>query len=134
VDVKARPLAPPKVRRQKLFSNEPAFDLRTHSIPDFRSGPDSGAGYQCLDCAHNPVRNRTGHLQVPQCRGVCVLAGTMPTQRYQRRQGVKRENAPREQSSGSGISNGGERAVPQPVRVGRFLPPHACQTRALPRR
>lgn len=30
VDVKARPLAPPKVRRRKLFSNEPNFDLRTH--------------------------------------------------------------------------------------------------------
>lgn len=30
VDVKARPLAPPKVRRRKFFSNEPNFDLRTH--------------------------------------------------------------------------------------------------------
>jgi transposase len=30
VDVKAAPLAPPKVRRKKLFSNEPKFDLRSH--------------------------------------------------------------------------------------------------------
>jgi len=30
VDVEARPLAPPKVRRRKLFSNEPGFDLRSH--------------------------------------------------------------------------------------------------------
>ena len=30
VDVKAVPLAPPKVRRKKLFSNEPKFDLRSH--------------------------------------------------------------------------------------------------------
>jgi len=30
VDAKARPLAPPKVRRRKLFSNEPKFDLRGH--------------------------------------------------------------------------------------------------------
>jgi transposase len=30
VDVKAVPLAPPKVRRRKLFSNEPKFDLRSH--------------------------------------------------------------------------------------------------------
>lgn len=30
VDVKAKPLAPPKVRRKKLFSNEPRFDLRSH--------------------------------------------------------------------------------------------------------
>jgi transposase len=30
VDVKAEPLAPPKVRRKKLFSNEPKFDLRSH--------------------------------------------------------------------------------------------------------
>jgi transposase len=30
VDVKAKPLAPPKVRRKKLFTNEPKFDLRSH--------------------------------------------------------------------------------------------------------
>jgi transposase len=30
VDVKAKPLAPPKVRRKKLFSNEPNFNLRSH--------------------------------------------------------------------------------------------------------
>jgi transposase len=30
VDVEASPLAPPKVRRKKLYSNEPAFDLRQH--------------------------------------------------------------------------------------------------------
>jgi transposase len=30
VDVKAAPLAPPKVRRKRLFSNEPKFDLRNH--------------------------------------------------------------------------------------------------------
>jgi transposase len=30
IDVKERPLAPPKVRRRKIFSNEPNFDLRTH--------------------------------------------------------------------------------------------------------
>ena len=30
VDVKAAPLAPPKVRRKKLFGNEPRFDLRSH--------------------------------------------------------------------------------------------------------
>jgi transposase len=30
VDVEAKPLAPPKVRRKKLFSNEPGFDLRSH--------------------------------------------------------------------------------------------------------
>jgi transposase len=30
VDLKAKPLAPPKVRRKKLFSNEPKFDLRGH--------------------------------------------------------------------------------------------------------
>jgi transposase len=30
VDVKEVPLAPPKVRRRKLFSNEPKFDLRSH--------------------------------------------------------------------------------------------------------
>ena len=30
VDVTAKPLAPPKVRRRKLFSNEPSFDLRSH--------------------------------------------------------------------------------------------------------
>jgi transposase len=30
VDQDAQPLAPPKVRRKKLFSNEPAFDLRSH--------------------------------------------------------------------------------------------------------
>jgi transposase len=30
VDQDAKPLAPPKVRRKKLFSNEPAFDLRSH--------------------------------------------------------------------------------------------------------
>jgi transposase len=30
VDEQAQPLAPPKVRRKKLFSNEPNFDLRTH--------------------------------------------------------------------------------------------------------
>ena len=30
VDEKAQPLAPPKVRRKKLFSNEPNFDLRSH--------------------------------------------------------------------------------------------------------
>ena len=30
VDVKAEPLAPPKVRRKKLFNNEPKFDLRSH--------------------------------------------------------------------------------------------------------
>lgn len=30
VDVKAAPLAPPKVRRKKLFGNEPKFDLRSH--------------------------------------------------------------------------------------------------------
>ena len=30
VDVKAAPLAPPKVRRKRLFSNEPKFDLRSH--------------------------------------------------------------------------------------------------------
>ncbi len=30
VDVKAQPLAPPKVRRKKLYSNEPSFDLRQH--------------------------------------------------------------------------------------------------------
>jgi transposase len=30
VDVKAKPLAPPKVRRKKIFSNEPNFNLREH--------------------------------------------------------------------------------------------------------
>jgi transposase len=30
MDVKAAPLAPPKVRRKRLFSNEPKFDLRSH--------------------------------------------------------------------------------------------------------
>lgn len=30
VDVKAKPLAPPKVRRRKIFSNEPNFNLREH--------------------------------------------------------------------------------------------------------
>jgi transposase len=30
VDTKAEPLAPPKVRRKKLFNNEPNFDLRSH--------------------------------------------------------------------------------------------------------
>ena len=30
VDEKARPLAPPKVRRRKTFGNEPKFDLRKH--------------------------------------------------------------------------------------------------------
>ena len=30
VDVKAAPLASPKVRRKKLFGNEPKFDLRSH--------------------------------------------------------------------------------------------------------
>jgi transposase len=30
VDENAKPLAPPKVRRRKLFSNEPSFDLRKH--------------------------------------------------------------------------------------------------------
>ena len=30
VDAKAKPLAPPKVRRRKIFSNEPNFDLRSH--------------------------------------------------------------------------------------------------------
>ncbi len=30
VDVKARPLPPPKVRRKKIYSNEPNFDLRQH--------------------------------------------------------------------------------------------------------
>jgi transposase len=30
IDVKERPLPPPKVRRRKIFSNEPNFDLRTH--------------------------------------------------------------------------------------------------------
>jgi transposase len=30
VDEKTKPLAPPKVRRKKLFSNEPNFDLRAH--------------------------------------------------------------------------------------------------------
>lgn len=30
VDAKAKPLAPPKVRRRKIFSNEPSFDLRSH--------------------------------------------------------------------------------------------------------
>ena len=30
VDCKAKPLAPPKVRRHKLFGNEPSFDLRGH--------------------------------------------------------------------------------------------------------
>jgi len=30
VDVKAEPLAPPKVRRKKVFNNEPKFDLRSH--------------------------------------------------------------------------------------------------------
>jgi hypothetical protein len=30
VDVKAKPLAPPKVRRRKIFGNEPDFDLRSH--------------------------------------------------------------------------------------------------------
>ena len=30
VDQDAKPLAPPKVRRKKLFNNEPAFDLRSH--------------------------------------------------------------------------------------------------------
>jgi hypothetical protein len=30
VDVKAAPLAPPKVRRKKIFTNEPKFDLRSH--------------------------------------------------------------------------------------------------------
>jgi len=30
VDVKAAPLAPPKVRRKRLFSNKPKFDLRSH--------------------------------------------------------------------------------------------------------
>jgi transposase len=30
VDVKAKPLPPPKVRRKKLYSNEPNFDLRLH--------------------------------------------------------------------------------------------------------
>jgi transposase len=30
VDVKAKPLAPPKVRRKKLFNNEPNFELRSH--------------------------------------------------------------------------------------------------------
>ena len=30
VDVKVAPLAPPKVRRKKLFGNEPKFDLRSH--------------------------------------------------------------------------------------------------------
>ena len=28
--MKAAPLAPPKVRRKRLFNNEPKFDLRTH--------------------------------------------------------------------------------------------------------
>lgn len=30
VNIKAQPLAPPKVRRKKLFGNEPNFDLRSH--------------------------------------------------------------------------------------------------------
>jgi len=30
VDVEASPLPPPKVRRKKLYSNEPSFDLRQH--------------------------------------------------------------------------------------------------------
>jgi transposase len=30
VDTQAEPLAPPKVRRRKLFNNEPGFDLRSH--------------------------------------------------------------------------------------------------------
>jgi len=30
VDTEAEPLAPPKVRRRKIFNNEPNFDLRSH--------------------------------------------------------------------------------------------------------
>jgi transposase len=30
IDVEANPLSPPKVRRKKLYSNEPSFDLRQH--------------------------------------------------------------------------------------------------------
>jgi transposase len=38
VDVKAQPLPPPKVRRKKLYSNEPSFDLRQHLYRIFYCG------------------------------------------------------------------------------------------------
>jgi hypothetical protein len=52
VDEKAKPLAPPKVRRKKLFSNEPTFDLRSHlyrifgvdltALPGINTTPSTG--------------------------------------------------------------------------------------------
>jgi transposase len=48
VNVEAKPLAPPKVRRRKRFGNEPDFDLRSHLYRIF--GVDLTATYRVSAC------------------------------------------------------------------------------------
>ena len=93
VDEKARPLAPPKVRRRKTFGNEPKFDLRKHLYRIFGVRPDRGSRYQCPDRSRDSVGDWPRSFEVPERFGIRLVAGFMPAQRYQRRQNSEHENA-----------------------------------------
>lgn len=129
IDVKERPLPPPQGASQKDLQQRAEFRSTNPSLPHLRSGPDRGARDQRFDRAYHPVGDWPRHREVSQRGGVRVLARTMSTQRHQRRQSAQRENAPGEESSCSGIPDGSQRAIPEPVAVGRFLPADAGKAR-----
>ena len=86
IDVEASPLAPPKVRRKKLYSNEPSFDLRQHLYRIFGVDLTAVPGINVHDCTLPAGRSRTRPFEIPQRLGLRVVDGTMPGQRHQRRE------------------------------------------------
>jgi transposase len=115
VDVKAAPLAPPKVRRKKLFSNEPKFDLRSHLYRIFGVDLTAVPGISVLT-AHT-ILAEIGP-DISKFRSASAFAswlGLCPAQRHQWRQGLERQNAAREQPGGTGIPHGGECAVQESI-------------------
>ncbi len=127
VDATAKPLAPPKVRRRKIFSNEPHFDLRSHLYRIFGVDLTAVPGISVLT-AHT-ILSEIGP-DISKFRSAAAFASWLalcPHNDISGGQNPERENAPCEQPSGIGIPHGGQRAVPEPIAAGRLLPPHAGQ-------
>jgi hypothetical protein len=109
IDVEVSPLPPPKVRRKKLYSNEPSFDLRQHLYRIFGVDLTAVPGINVL-IAHCALAE-VGPDQVPQRIGFRLVAWTLPRQRHQRWENSVGADPKGRQPCTVGISNGGERAV-----------------------
>jgi hypothetical protein len=127
VDLKARPLAPPKVRRKKLFGNEPRFDLRTHLYRIFGVDLTAVPGISILT-AHT-ILSEIGP-DISKFRSASAFAswlGLCPHNDISGGKVLSVKTRRVNNRAALGVSHGGERSIPEPVATWRLLPPDAGQ-------